>query len=58
MSITMLVLAILGGWLLVSVLVCVAMGAGIRQADTREASAVPEVATHRHRRRSRPLSVA
>lgn len=58
MSITMLVLAILGGWLLVSVLVCVAMGAGIRQADAREAIAVPEVLTSRHRRRSRPLSVA
>lgn len=58
MSVDMLLLAILGGWLLLSVLVCVAMGSGIRQADAREAIPVAEPPRTRDRRSSRPLSVA
>jgi hypothetical protein len=58
MSTDMLVLAILGSWLVLSVLVCVAMGFGIRQADAREAVPAPGPAVARRRRSSRPLSVA
>jgi hypothetical protein len=58
MTIDMLLLAILGGWLLLSVLVCVAMGFGIRQADAREAVPAVEPSRSRGRRPSRPLPVA
>jgi hypothetical protein len=58
MSIDMLLLAILGGWLLLSVLVCVAMGFGIRQADAHEALPVAEPPRTRGRHSSRPVSVA
>jgi hypothetical protein len=58
MSTDMLVLAILGGWLFLSVLICLAVGAGIRRADANEAVPAPEVAVTSPRHRSRPLSVA
>ncbi len=58
MGIDMLLLAILGGWLLLSVLVCVAMGFGIRQADAHEAVRIVEPPRTRGRRPSHPLSVA
>ena len=58
MGLDMLLLAILCGWLLLSVLVCVAMGFGIRQADAREAIHVVEPPRPRGRRSSRPVSVA
>jgi hypothetical protein len=51
-------LAILGGWLVLSVLVCLALGVGIRNADTREAVDLPGVGRTPDRRSARPLSVA
>jgi hypothetical protein len=53
----MIVFGILAGWLLLSVVVCVAVGVAIRQADAREAVPVAQSARPSSRRR-RGLSVA
>lgn len=54
----LIVLAILGGWLFLSVAVCLVVGIAIRQADTRDAVDATEPAQTPSSRRKRSLSVA
>jgi hypothetical protein len=57
-STMLIVFGILGGWLLLSVAVCVLLGSAIRQADVRDAVQVAEAAGVERARRKRPLSAA